>query len=304
MDSGRQNRDPSRPMALSIAVLGATGVYGRHLIPRLVARGYRVRALVRRPETAGTAAACGAEVRRADIFDAASLRAGLEGCDVGINLATSLPGPSGGTGDYATNDRLRREGTPIWIRACQEVGVPRIIQQSIAMVNAGAGEAWADEDTVFPTGQEDTAALAIAAALAMEDTVRRSGLDWTILRGALFYGPGTGFDDDWFARARAGKLRLPADGQDYVSLVHIADMAEATAVAIGRWPSRQALIVADDEPARWGDVLAYVAAIVGAASPPPGGRLRLPPFRVSNRRAREALSWTPLYTSYRIGLAR
>ena len=290
-------------MALSIAVLGATGVYGRHLIPRLVARGYRVRALVRRPETAATAGACGAEVRRADIFDAASLRAGLEGCDVGINLATSLPGPSG-TGDYATNDRLRREGTPIWIRACQEAGVPRVVQQSIAMVNAAAGEAWADEDTVFPAGQEDTAALAIAAALAMEDTVRQSGLDWTILRGALFYGPGTGFDDDWFARARAGTLRLPADGQDYVSLVHIADMAEATAAAIGRWPSRQALIVADDEPARWGDVLAYVAAIAGAAPPPPGGSLGLPSFRVSNRRAREALSWTPLYANYRIGLAR
>jgi len=290
-------------MALSIAVLGATGVYGRHLIPRLVARGYRVRALARRPETAATAAVCGAEVRRADIFDAASLRVGLEGCDVGVNLATSLPGPSG-TGDYATNDRLRREGTPIWIRACQEAGVPRIVQQSIAMVNAGAGETWADEDTVFPAGREDTAALAIAAALAMEETVRQSGLDWTILRGALFYGPGTGFDDDWFARARAGKLRLPADGQDYVSLVHIADMAEATAAAIGHWPSRQALIVADDEPARWGDVLAYVAAIAGAALPPPGGRLRLPSFRVSNRRARKALSWTPLYANYRIGLAR
>src|SRR5262245_24724937 len=66
-------------MALSIAVLGVTGVYGRHLVPRLVARGYRIRALVRRPEAAATAAACGAEVRRADIFDAASLRAGLEG---------------------------------------------------------------------------------------------------------------------------------------------------------------------------------------------------------------------------------
>src|SRR5262245_65701832 len=116
-------------MALSIAVLG--GVYGRHLIPRLVARGYRVRALARRPETAATAAVCGAEVRRADIFDAASLRAGLEGCDVGVNLATSLPGPSG-TGDYATNDRLRREGKPIWIRACQEAGVQHVFWEDMA----------------------------------------------------------------------------------------------------------------------------------------------------------------------------
>jgi len=290
-------------MTLSIGVLGASGVYGRHLVPRLVARGHRVRALVRRPEAGTLAAACGAELRVADVFDAASLRAGLEGCDVGINLATSLPGPSG-RGDFATNDRVRREGTPIWVRACRDVGVSRIVQQSIAMVNAGAGDAWADEDTVFPAGQDGIAAAAIAAALAMEDAVRQSGLDWIVLRGALFYGPGTGFDDDWFARVRAGKLRLPADGRDWVSLVHVADMAEATAAAIARWPSRRTLIVADDEPARWRDVFAYVAAIAGAAPPEPGGRLGFPSFRVGNRRAREALSWTPVYANYRIGLAR
>jgi len=37
-------------MSMRIAVLGATGVYGRHLVPRLIAAGYGVRALVRRPE--------------------------------------------------------------------------------------------------------------------------------------------------------------------------------------------------------------------------------------------------------------
>jgi nucleoside-diphosphate-sugar epimerase len=290
-------------MSSSVAVLGATGVYGRPLVPRLVARGYRVRALVRRPEAAGIAAACGAELRVADVFDAASLRAGLDGCDVAINLATSLPGPSG-RGDFAANDRVRREGTPIWVRACRDMGVSRIVQQSIAMVNAGMGDAWSDEDAVFPAGQQGVAALAIAAALAMEETVRESGLDWIILRGGLFYGPGTGFDDEWFARARAGKLRLPGDGGDYVSLVHIADMAEATIAALARWPSRRALIVSDDEPARWRDVFAYVAAIAGTAPPEPGGRLGLPSYRVSNRRARELLSWAPVYANYRIGLVR
>jgi mannose/fructose-specific phosphotransferase system component IIA len=133
-------------MPLSIAVLGATGVYARHLIPRLVARGHRVRALVRRPEAAAIAAACGAELHRADVFDPESLRAGLAGCDVGINLATSLPGPSG-RGDFATNDPVRREGTPICVAACRDARVSRIVQQSIAMVNAAGGDACGDEDT-------------------------------------------------------------------------------------------------------------------------------------------------------------
>jgi nucleoside-diphosphate-sugar epimerase len=286
-----------------VAVLGASGVYGRHLVPRLAAAGYHVRALVRRPESAAVAAACGAELAAADIFDEASLRAGLADCDVAVNLATSLPGPTS-TGDYARNDQLRREGTPIWVRACRDVGVPRILQQSIAMIHAGGGDAWADETTSRPVEAEGVAAAAIAAVRAMEATIEASGLDWLVLRGGLFYGPGTGFDDDWFTRARADRLRLPGEGADYVSLVHIADMAVATVAAIGRWPSRRALIVADDHPATWRDVLTHVCTVAGATPPRPGGRALMPSFRVTNRRAREVLSWAPSYPDYRAGLAR
>ncbi|HYD71701.1 MAG TPA: NAD(P)H-binding protein [Candidatus Binatia bacterium] len=286
----------------TIAILGANGVYARWLIPRLTSQGHKVRALVRRPEAAGVANACGADVRIADIFDAASLRAGLAGADVALNLATSLPGPSG-RGDFDANDRLRREGTPIFVQACRDAGVPRVLQQSVAMVNA-AGERIADEDTRFEPGEETAASRAIAAALAMEDALRASGLDWLILRGGLFYGPGTGFDDEWFARAQAGKLRLPGVGTDYVSLLHIADMASATAAALARWPSRQTLIVADDEPAQWRDVFGYIATLAAAPAPQSGGRQGFPSFRVSNRRAREVLSWAPFYTNYRLGLVR
>lgn len=290
-------------MSMRIAVLGATGVYGRHLVPRLIDAGYRVRALVRKPGAAAITAACGAELAAADIFDEASLRAGLDGCDVAINLATSLPSPTS-QGDYAKNDQLRRDGTPIWVRACREAGVPRILQQSIAMTHAGGGDAWADETTFHPVGQEGIAAAAIAAVRDMEATIEKSGLDWLVLRGGLFYGPGTGFDDDWFARARTGKLRLPEEGNDYVSLVHVADMAAATVAAIARWPSRQALIVADDHPAPWRDVFTYVCSVAGSNPPQPGGRALMPSFRVRNRRARELLSWTPAYADYRAGLVR
>jgi nucleoside-diphosphate-sugar epimerase len=287
----------------TVAILGANGVYARHLIPRLVAEGQRVRALVRRPEAAGLARACGAEIHVADIFDEEALCAALSGADLGINLATSLPGPSG-RGDFASNDRLRRDGTPIWIRACKRANVPRVIQQSIAMVNAAGGDTWADEDTAPITVSDPAAARAIEAALAMEESVTSSGLDSLILRGGLFYGPGTGFDDDWFARARAKKLRLPGDGEAYVSLVHIADMADATLAAIARWPSQNALIVCDDRPTQWRELFSYVAQLVGAEQPEPGGRAGFPSFRTKNQRAREALAWTPRYADYRTGLVR
>lgn len=286
----------------TIAILGANGVYGRWLTPRLVQAGYKVRALVRRPEAAGVAIACGADVRIADIFDEAPLVAGLEGCDIGINLATSLPGPSG-RGNYEENDRVRRDGAPIWVSACRKAGVQRVIQQSIAMLSASGSDLWSDEDTTFDAG-DSVAGRAYSASLAMEDAIRASDLDWIILRGALFYGPGTGFDDDWFARAREGKLRLPGDGTDYVSLLHVSDMAAATADAIKQWPSRRTLIIADDEPAQWRDVFGFIAQSIGVQAPEPGGRAAFPSFRVRNTRAKAALNWTPFYTSYRVGLIR
>lgn len=287
---------------MKIAVLGANGVFARHLMPRLAASGHALRALVRRPEAAVAARAAGAEIRIADIFKSASLRAGLEGCDLCINVATSLPGPAG-RGDYEANDRLRREGVPILLDACRDAGVPRILQQSIAWVCAN-GDAVADEDAVQRPAGEDPGSRAVRAALDMEDAVSASGLDWLILRGGLFYGPGTGFDDGWFERARDGRLRLPGDGSDYVSLVHIADMAAATAAAVERWPSRRALNVTDDLPVRWRDLFGYVAEIAGAAPPEAGGRAGFRSFRISNRRACEALGWSPFYADCKAGLAR
>jgi nucleoside-diphosphate-sugar epimerase len=259
-----------------------------------------VRAIVRRPEAAGVARACGAEVRVADLFDAEPLRIALVAA-VCVNLATSLPGPSG-RGDFETNDRMRRDGTPLLVEACRSAGVGRLLQQSIAMVGA-AGETLADESAVFEPEGDDVTARAIRATLAMEQAVRASALDRVILRGGLFYGPGTGFDEDWFARAAAGRLRLPGDGAGFVSLVHIADMAAATVATLEGWPSRQTLIVVDDMPARWREEFGYIAALAGAAPPQPGGRIGFPSFRMSNRRARDG--WMgPRYADYRSGLMR
>jgi nucleoside-diphosphate-sugar epimerase len=290
-------------MTETIAVLGANGVYARHLIPRLTRAGFPVRALVRRPEAATLAAACGAEIRQADVFETASMADALSGCAVGINLATSLPGPSG-RGTFEANDRLRSEGTANWIEACRAAGVARVIQQGIGFVNGRPGGEWSDETSVFGEHDGSVAALANEAALAMERSVEDSGLDWIILRGGLFYGPGTGFDDGWYAAAAVGKLRLPGEGADYVSLCHISDMARATMRALSVWPSREKLIICDDEPATWKDVFGFIAAAAGQSPPPAGGRAGFKSFRLRNDKAKSLLGWTPIYPSWREGLAR
>jgi nucleoside-diphosphate-sugar epimerase len=290
-------------MGEPIAILGGNGALARHLIPRLVAKGHRVVALVRRPEAAILAEAYGAEARLADIFDIDAMTRGLEGCAIGVNLATSLPGPSG-RGDFDANDRVRAEGVINWIAACEAAGVSRVIQQSIGMICASGDDRWTDEAHLYPAMPDTVTGRAFLATQAMERAITASALDWIILRGGLFYGPGTGFDDGWIGRAAAGKLRTPGDGADYVSLVHIADMASATLAAVERWPSRETLIVCDDAPAPWRDVFGHVAAIAGGPPPQTGGPPGFPSFRLRNGRAGEMLGWRPFHRDWRSGLAR
>lgn len=279
-------------MSLAVAVVGAGGVYGRHLVPRLLTRGHRVRALVRRPHSTPP----GAETHVADIFDGLALRRALEGCDTVVNLATAVPRPDQ-PADFTWNDRIRREGTATLVAACRDAGGPRLIQQGIAMVHAGGGETLLDEAAPMHPGP------ATASAIEMEAMVRDSGLSHLILRGGLFYGPGTGREAQWLAAARAGSLAIPGDGSDFASLIHVADMAEATALAVDARNATGALLVIDDHPVRWRDLLTHITSLTDAPPPPTGAPVRLASFRCSNAAAQAALGWRPFYADYRAGLA-
>jgi len=49
---------------MKIAVIGATGVLGRNVVPRLLARGHGVRAVIRRKEAAPRFAAPSREIEQ------------------------------------------------------------------------------------------------------------------------------------------------------------------------------------------------------------------------------------------------
>lgn len=59
-------------------VTGATGFLGNHLVRQLIARGVRVRALVRKPMAASDLVVAGAEVLRGDLLDPASLKSAFD----------------------------------------------------------------------------------------------------------------------------------------------------------------------------------------------------------------------------------
>ncbi|HUT50078.1 MAG TPA: NAD(P)-dependent oxidoreductase [Alphaproteobacteria bacterium] len=281
---------------MKIAVIGATGVLGRHLIPRLVERGHDVRGSARNADGEGLLAGLGATPMRADILDRASLDPLVAGCDAALHVATAIP-TARGTGDWAVNDRIRREGTAQLLDACAQAGVTRYLQQSVTMILTAADDRPQTED------DETVGAGRLASSVDAETQVRASDLDWRILRGGSFYGPGTGHGAEWLEAARKPGYAMPGDGSGFVSLIHIADMAEAVAAAIETGQGRTVWNAVDDEPVRMRDLTAYVAHLAGGPAPATGGPGQLASFRVSNARLKAELGWRPRYASYRSGLA-
>jgi uncharacterized protein YbjT (DUF2867 family) len=107
----------------TICVLGATGYVGGRLVPTLLKKGWRVRAVGRsafklrcRPYSSHDRC----EVAEADLFDVESLRGALKGCHAAYYLVHSMQG----RGDFAAKDRMAAQNM---VLAAKEAGVERII---------------------------------------------------------------------------------------------------------------------------------------------------------------------------------
>lgn len=283
---------------MRIGILGTTGVLGRQVVPRLVERGHAVRALVRQEAEVARLRRLGVEAVMGDILDPGSLTSGLDGCEAALHLATAIPRAGTPNPDWSLNDRIRRDGTRNLLDTCRKLGIERYVQQSIAHLVADGSSSLLDENApIHPSPRT-------ASAADMEDIVKNSGLRWTILRGGAFYGPGTGRDEAWRGDARSGELRLPADGDGYISLSHVTDMADAVVLATEIAPDRALLAVVDDEPVTYAELFRYLARLEGGPDPRPGGPpTPWPSFRVSNARARQVLGWRPRLRTYRSGFA-
>ena len=273
---------------MHVLLVGATGVLGRRILPRLVALGYRVTAVTRDPGQRQALDAAGARPVVADVLDAAAIAAVVRDAapDTVMHQLTDLRG-----GDRAANARLREVGTRNLVAAARAADVSRIVAQSIAWAYA-AGNAPATEDTPLRPD--------VPGVPQLEAAVRELP-GWVVLRYGLFYGP-----DTWYApgalmawRARAGEL---AADDDVTSFVHVDDAVAAALEAL-TWPTG-AVNVCDDEPAPGRDWVPEFCRAVGVLPPLVGGTHPRTPWArgADNHRAR-ALGWTPRYPSWRDGFA-
>lgn len=280
------------------AIVGSTGVLGRCLAPLLLAQGWQVVALARSPAKAAQVLPGAVAIHACDLLAPAAgqqLATLLAGCEAVIHAATAIPAEPTAPGAWDDNTRLRTTGVATLLQAALAAGVGQYIQQSITMAYPDCGDAWITEETPLDTAAARAAVCGPVAV--MEGLVRQTAPDrlrWCIVRGASFVGPGT-FQDATVAALRAGRHTVAGDGRNYVSLVHVEDMAAAIAAALVRAPAGSTFQIAA-EPLREGDYLDQLADAAGAPRPRrDAAQPRPPSWRCSNRKARLLLAWEPVH---------
>ena len=275
---------------MTVFVVGATGVLGRALVPRLVVRGHRVRAIARHRLSAGLPKAV--EFLEANLLTADLVRL-VDGCNAVVHIATAIPSDPSAVGAWDDNSRLRTAGTRLLIDASLACGVSRYVQQSIVMAYRDGGDGWLDEQA--PLDDSPARALVCRPVIEMEAMIREvepQALAWTILRGGSFVGAETG-QRALIDRLGSRSAVVAGDGSNYVSLVNVADMAAVVVAALERAPAGSTFNVVDD-PIRYGDYVDALADLIGAPRPERAPTLPLPPsWRCTNGAAQTALGWMP-----------
>lgn len=138
--------------------------------------------------------------------------------------------------------------------------------------------------------------------LAAEAAVTAGAWSSMVLRPAAIYGPGRGIH----VSIARGDYRLPGDGANFVSRIHVDDLAAHCEAALmadlrGAWP------VADEHPCTSREIAEYCAMLLGVPMPPSVPLEQLHHTRRANRRVdgsavRSILGITLLYPSYRDGV--
>ncbi|WP_262348308.1 SDR family oxidoreductase [Cellulosimicrobium cellulans] len=171
-----------RPDAPLVAVTGVTGYVGGRLVPELLAAGYRVRAIARRPERLrGRPWYDAVEIAQADAAEPDEIRAALDGADVAYYLIHSL-------GSGRRFEQRDRHTALVFGAAAREAGVGRIVY---------LGGLTPDTEDLSPH---------LASRTEVGEILLASGVPTTVLRAAIILGSGSAS----FEMMRYLTERLPA----------------------------------------------------------------------------------------------
>jgi len=239
-----------------IALTGATGFIGQHLLHELPKRGYRLRVLLRRP-TAVPLESASAVV--GDLARPQNMTAALADVDAVIHSAGIAQTMSGiPEDDYRT---FNTEATIALARAARRAGVRRFVFLSSIRAQSGPS---ADHVLTEDAPAQPTDAYG-RSKLAAEQCLAELALDWVALRLVLVYGAGVTGNMAELVRLARTPYPLPLGAlRNRRSLLSLDNLVAAIDTVLSRpGQLRRPLIVSDPEALTLPEIVAAVRRGLG-----------------------------------------
>lgn len=224
-------------MARLVAVTGATGFVGTHLVAALARRGWRLRLLVRRWSPLPSLAGVDADLVLGDVSSEPALRQLVAGADAVVHAAGLIKAK-------ADRDFLPVNRDSAALLSALAPDAPLLLLSSLA----------AREPQLSAYGASKRAGEAVVAT--------RSG-PWTIVRAPAVYGPGDRETLAYFRAVNSGIAPQPRVPEARLSLIHVADLAEALALAVERSPASGTYEIDDGRTYTYADMASAAGAALG-----------------------------------------
>ncbi|MCS7082616.1 MAG: NAD-dependent epimerase/dehydratase family protein [Bacteroidetes bacterium] len=250
-----------------VAVTGATGLVGSHVVRALLRRGLKVRALVRRPDRLDVLSDCLSSVEfvPGDIEDPEALRALLREADAAVHAAALVAFHPRWR---AQMRRVNVRGTACLVDVALQTGLKRLVHLS-SVAALGLPE---DEEPIdgalrfgFPAWSSYYGYTKYLAELEVYRGIAE-GLPAVLLNPALVFGPGRireGTGRLFWALHR-GWIRCYPPGR--VASVDARDVAEAVCLALEKGTvGRRYVLSAQEQSFR--ELLAEIAHALGRPVP-------------------------------------
>ena len=253
-----------------IAVTGANGFVGRHVVRGAAASGYDVVGVVRSEAAAQVVRKCGGEPVELMGRDPEALVRALDGCRAAVHLAqigAERAGQTYGTVNVGFTERVLED--------CRHAGVPRLVYFS------GLGVA---RYGMKPRCSNDY----FLSKLAAETILFRSGLEGVVFRPSFVIGPGDAFVPAMLRAMEKGEVERPGDGLYRMQPIAVADAVAAVLAAVER-PSGAFPIVFDlvgPEPVAYARLLERLARVARGLGRSVELRVREAPIDDAARQAR------------------
>jgi UDP-glucose 4-epimerase len=249
---------------MRVLVTGGSGFIGSHVVDKLRARGYEPVIYDLRPSP--WHANGSVDTRLGSITDREALERALHSCDAVAHLA-AVADVNDVHASPEDAERVNARGTVAVLEACRRAGVKRIVYASTIWVYSDCAADEVDEDTLLPAPSHLYTSTKLAGELYCKAYQELYGIDYTILRFGIPYGPRAreaAVIPAFVNKAFKGEpLTLAGDGLQSRRFVYVEDLADGVALGLNEVASNRVYNLASDENVTIKQIAEEVQHLIG-----------------------------------------